>query len=228
MHADLEQEVDVMAIAILVEEAGDEEGEEEEEEVGPAQDTDTPNPKRLVEKGGEAVDDGQKNDQSDIVKVPAQPALVELSEEEEEPATTDSDYILRPITQETPAAATNGIEREIEQLLEHNGTEGSMSSSTDVSSPELAVCYDLHGGPEEDSGAENEGLEFTENGTEVSPERQMCVRALYDYQAEDESEISFEPGDIISEVETVDKAWWRGCSKDGHQGLFPANYVETI
>lgn len=45
---------------------------------------------------------------------------------------------------------------------------------------------------------------------------------------EDESEISFEPGDIIRDVETVDKAWWRGWSKDGRQGLFPANYVETI
>uniref|UniRef100_A0A671Y814 Drebrin n=1 Tax=Sparus aurata TaxID=8175 RepID=A0A671Y814_SPAAU len=63
---------------------------------------------------------------------------------------------------------------------------------------------------------------------QVLAERQMCVRALYDYQAEDESEISFEPGDIIRDVETVDKAWWRGWSKDGHQGLFPANYVETI
>lgn len=45
---------------------------------------------------------------------------------------------------------------------------------------------------------------------------------------EDESEISFEPGDIITDVETVDKAWWRGRSKDGRQGLFPANYVETV
>ncbi|XP_051543827.1 drebrin-like protein B isoform X2 [Myxocyprinus asiaticus] len=67
----------------------------------------------------------------------------------------------------------------------------------------------------------------TENG-ESSPDRLLCVRALYDYQAEDETEISFEPGDIISDVETIDKAWWRGSSKDGRQGLFPANYVETI
>lgn len=51
---------------------------------------------------------------------------------------------------------------------------------------------------------------------------------LYHVPAEDESEISFEPGDIIRDVEAVDKAWWRGWSKDGRQGLFPANYVETI
>lgn len=45
---------------------------------------------------------------------------------------------------------------------------------------------------------------------------------------EDDTELSFEPGDIISDVETIDKAWWRGSSKDGRQGLFPANFVETI
>ncbi|XP_016326768.1 drebrin-like protein A isoform X1 [Sinocyclocheilus anshuiensis] len=63
---------------------------------------------------------------------------------------------------------------------------------------------------------------------ESSAERLLRVRALYDYQAEDDTELSFEPGDIISDVETIDKAWWRGSSKDGRQGLFPANYVETI
>ncbi|XP_063051099.1 drebrin-like protein A [Engraulis encrasicolus] len=73
-----------------------------------------------------------------------------------------------------------------------------------------------------------EGKEISENGNEGSPERQLCVRALYDYEAEDESELSFQPGDIISDVETVDKGWWRGFSQDGRQGLFPANYVETI
>lgn len=55
-----------------------------------------------------------------------------------------------------------------------------------------------------------------------------CVKPCFLFFSEDESEISFEPGDIISAVETVDKAWWRGFSKDGRLGLFPANYVETI
>ncbi len=48
------------------------------------------------------------------------------------------------------------------------------------------------------------------------------------FSTEDDTELSFEHGDIISDVETIDKAWWRGSSKDGRQGLFPANYVETI
>ncbi|XP_023674090.2 uncharacterized protein [Paramormyrops kingsleyae] len=77
-------------------------------------------------------------------------------------------------------------------------------------------------------GSEDDSTEEMIEYEKSSPHGQMCVRALYDYQAEDETELSLEPGDIISAVETVDKSWWRGCSKDGRQGLFPANYVETI
>ncbi|XP_052448215.1 drebrin-like protein A isoform X3 [Carassius gibelio] len=86
-------------------------------------------------------------------------------------------------------------------------------------------CYTVNREEEDDNEIQTEVV--TENG-KSSPERLLRVRALYDYQAEDDTELSFEPGDIISDVETVDKAWWRGSSKDGRQGLFPANYVETI
>ncbi|XP_067262212.1 drebrin-like protein A isoform X2 [Chanodichthys erythropterus] len=92
------------------------------------------------------------------------------------------------------------------------------------STPER-FCYKVNREEEDDDEIQTELV--TENG-ETSPERLLRVRALYDYQAEDDTELSFEPGDIISDVETIDKAWWRGSSKDGRQGLFPANFVETI
>ncbi|CAG0887516.1 unnamed protein product [Cyprideis torosa] len=41
----------------------------------------------------------------------------------------------------------------------------------------------------------------------------------------DTDEISFDPGDIITEVELIDEGWWRGTSR-GKTGLFPANYVQ--
>lgn len=62
----------------------------------------------------------------------------------------------------------------------------------------------------------------------IAPESEGFHHLYRVVPTEDESEISFEPGDIIKDVETVDTAWWRGWSKDGCQGLFPANYVETI
>ncbi|KAM7391799.1 hypothetical protein PAMP_022456 [Pampus punctatissimus] len=182
--------------------------------------------KEEEEEEEEKKEDREQNDQSEDSQGPTEPA--ELLQKEEEPSVTDAEPIHQEIKHETVVLSTNGITNG-DNTQQQNGIERSLSlSDTELSSPELGVCYDLHGTAEEDDVNEVKEQEISENGQEVSAEPQMCVRALYDYQAEDESEISFEPGDIIRDVETVDKAWWRGWSKDGRQGLFPANYVETI
>lgn len=51
--------------------------------------------------------------------------------------------------------------------------------------------------------------------------------ALYDYQGEGSDEISFDPDDIITDIEMVDEGWWRGRCH-GQFGLFPANYVKPL
>ncbi|CAL7943214.1 unnamed protein product [Xylocopa violacea] len=56
----------------------------------------------------------------------------------------------------------------------------------------------------------------------------MRARALYDYQAADDTEITFDPGDIITHIDAIDEGWWQGLGPDGTYGLFPANYVEVI
>ncbi|XP_062913298.1 drebrin-like b isoform X6 [Mobula hypostoma] len=56
----------------------------------------------------------------------------------------------------------------------------------------------------------------------------LCARALYDYQAADDTEISFDPDDIITNIEQIDEGWWRGYAADGSYGMFPANYVELL
>ncbi|CAB1451183.1 unnamed protein product [Pleuronectes platessa] len=63
---------------------------------------------------------------------------------------------------------------------------------------------------------------------EESSDKGVCARALYDYQAADDTEISFDPEDLIAGIEMIDEGWWRGYSPDGHFGMFPANYVELI
>ncbi|NXI55556.1 DBNL protein, partial [Chloroceryle aenea] len=50
----------------------------------------------------------------------------------------------------------------------------------------------------------------------------LCARALYDYQAADDTEISFDPENIITNIEMIDEGWWRGYGPDGHFGMFPA------
>ncbi|KAM8828006.1 drebrin-like protein B isoform 2-T2 [Spinachia spinachia] len=54
------------------------------------------------------------------------------------------------------------------------------------------------------------------------------ARALYDYQAVDDTEITFDPGDIITVVEMLDEGWWRGFGPQGDFGMFPANYVVLL
>ncbi|XP_008333793.1 drebrin-like b isoform X2 [Cynoglossus semilaevis] len=72
-----------------------------------------------------------------------------------------------------------------------------------------------------------------ENNMNETPEEEstvkgICARALYDYQAADDTEISFDPDEIITGIEMIDEGWWRGYGTDGHFGMFPANYVELI
>jgi len=54
------------------------------------------------------------------------------------------------------------------------------------------------------------------------------ARALYDYDADDDTEISFLPGDIITEIDMFDEGWWTGTGPDGKVGMFPANYVQLL
>ncbi|XP_069369390.1 drebrin-like a isoform X1 [Paralichthys olivaceus] len=66
-----------------------------------------------------------------------------------------------------------------------------------------------------------------ENGAVTNGE-DIRARAVYDYQAADDTEITFDPDDIISGIDMVDEGWWRGYGPDGHYGMFPANYVELL
>lgn len=81
---------------------------------------------------------------------------------------------------------------------------------------------------EPDAIYENPAQVEEENPCEPVDERGVCARALYDYQAADDTEISFDPDDIITGIEMIDEGWWRGNGPDGHFGMFPANYVELL
>uniref|UniRef100_A0A8C9ZG70 Drebrin-like b n=1 Tax=Sander lucioperca TaxID=283035 RepID=A0A8C9ZG70_SANLU len=61
----------------------------------------------------------------------------------------------------------------------------------------------------------------------ASPVRATGVNTASSPSADD-TEISFDPDDMITGIEMIDEGWWRGFSPDGHFGMFPANYVELI
>jgi len=67
------------------------------------------------------------------------------------------------------------------------------------------------------------------SGSGSSPEPQdqvMKAIALYDYNADEDNEVSFREGELIVEIEHVSDHWWQGRTADGSVGLFPENYVE--
>ncbi|XP_052316445.1 src substrate protein p85-like isoform X2 [Oncorhynchus keta] len=51
--------------------------------------------------------------------------------------------------------------------------------------------------------------------------------AIYDYQGEADDEISFNPDDVITNIEMVDEGWWKGHCH-GRIGLFPATFVKMM
>ncbi|CAB3259617.1 unnamed protein product [Arctia plantaginis] len=73
-----------------------------------------------------------------------------------------------------------------------------------------------------------EGLEENAIYEDLDDDPGLAARALYDYQAADDSEITFDPGDIITHIEQIDAGWWQGLGPHGVFGLFPANYVELL
>ncbi|KAL6445056.1 hypothetical protein ACFW04_002162 [Cataglyphis niger] len=65
---------------------------------------------------------------------------------------------------------------------------------------------------------------YQDSPTDPNIER---VMALYPYQAQNEDELSFEKGDVISVLAKEETAWWRG-ELNGVSGVFPSNYVSPM
>ncbi|XP_077418245.1 drebrin-like b isoform X3 [Vanacampus margaritifer] len=96
--------------------------------------------------------------------------------------------------------------------------------SKEEEAPAASPCVEEHT-YEDTPQVEENNYEVT---AEETPDRGICARALYDYQAADDTEISFDPDEIISGIEMIDEGWWRGYGPSGHFGMFPANYVELV
>ena len=61
----------------------------------------------------------------------------------------------------------------------------------------------------------------------VAPAGAMYVRALYDYDADDRTSLSFRQGDVIQVITQLESGWWDGVI-NGVRGWFPSNYCAIV
>merc|ERR1719273_2952942 len=56
-----------------------------------------------------------------------------------------------------------------------------------------------------------------------------CFQAIYDYDAQDDDEVSFRDGDLIINCMKIDDGWMCGTvHRTGQYGMLPANYVTSV
>ncbi|XP_071999804.1 CD2-associated protein isoform X3 [Engystomops pustulosus] len=65
--------------------------------------------------------------------------------------------------------------------------------------------------------------------TDSKPKAKETCRALYNYEATNDDELSFKEGDVIHLIskDTGDPGWWRG-ELNGKEGVFPDNFAAII
>lgn len=61
----------------------------------------------------------------------------------------------------------------------------------------------------------------------TAPQGTLYVRALYDYEADDRTSLSFHEGDVIQVITQLESGWWDGVI-NGVRGWFPSNYCQII
>ncbi|XP_068021137.1 endophilin-A2 isoform X2 [Melanerpes formicivorus] len=78
-----------------------------------------------------------------------------------------------------------------------------------------------------DTNQTNGGFSCTPTPKVSAPLDQPCCKALYDFEPENDGELGFKEGNIITLTNQIDENWYEGMIH-GQSGFFPLNYVEVL
>jgi len=123
---------------------------------------------------------------------------------------------------------TKIIEVPVQKTPEPNDDDDWADNEKDVAIKPTYVAPDVY----ENSLAANSESVYVNDGANGSDGNGVVGEgvsavALYDYAATDADEISFQPNNMITDIQMVDEGWWQGAC-NGKYGLFPANYVQIL
>lgn len=163
-------------------------------------------------------------------------AFVEQSIDEKDSNTVYSTIIQSKVETEPQVMTSNEIERQTETEPSDVVFTRNLLQETYLDNHQLEDIAEEQTWDDPNNTIEEEEDQYDSTENIISGEKSLVIndgglkraRALFDYQAADETEISFDPEDIITHIEQIDSGWWQGLASDGTYGLFPANYVELI
>ncbi|KFD51501.1 hypothetical protein M514_07551 [Trichuris suis] len=118
-------------------------------------------------------------------------------------------------------------------ISEPNGTplEKENNTTNQSSDQKLSTTCDkmdgaVDGSPDSPFDDEWDDNEQASGGAgESSVKKGVLVKALYDYDKQEDDELSFKKGEIFEKLEDEDEQGWCKGRKDGVTGLYPANYA---
>ncbi|GMF03176.1 unnamed protein product [[Candida] boidinii] len=122
-----------------------------------------------------------------------------------------------PITTTPDADEDEQLRKAIELSMKDSAPAGAVSST---SAPPTQQASSTSSAPSTQQQSQQQSQIDVSADDDARPDK---VRALYELKSNDEETLSFEKGDIIVIIESINQDWLKGCLK-GKVGIVPVNY----